>query len=123
LKSLYLSQYTRISLTVKTHTYTHITCIHSYNNGINKHALTHRFVVLHCGDIPDIELIDIIEKRCFTPPSYCRVMVCVMKELQLVRERSSVFAGMYMYVCMYRCVNKDTWDVCVSVGFNMKKNA
>jgi midasin len=44
-------------------------------------------------DIPEDELITILEKRCGIPPSYCQKMVAVMKELQKRRQRSSIFAG------------------------------
>ncbi len=56
-------------------------------------AFANRFVVLHYDDLPESELMTILEKSCVIPPSYCRCMIQVMNELQKRRERTQVFAG------------------------------
>lgn len=42
-------------------------------------------------DIPEDELIEILEKRCLWTPKYCTTMVNVITTLQNRRERSQVF--------------------------------
>ena len=56
-------------------------------------AFANRFVVLHYDDLPENELLTILEKACSLPPSYCKCMIEVMKDLQRRRERTQVFAG------------------------------
>ena len=56
-------------------------------------AFRNRFLELHFDDIPDNELQTILEKTCKIPPSYCKKLVLVMKDLQRQRRGSQVFAG------------------------------
>ncbi|EGC33347.1 hypothetical protein DICPUDRAFT_154614 [Dictyostelium purpureum] len=57
-------------------------------------AFRNRFLELHVDDIPENELEEILCKRCALPPSYCKKLVAIMKELQLNRQGSTqVFAG------------------------------
>lgn len=61
-------------------------------------AFRNRFVEIHVDEIPEDELSTIIEGRCKIPESYAKKMVDVMKELQLNRQRSKVFAGKHGYI-------------------------
>jgi midasin len=61
-------------------------------------AFRNRFVELHVDDIPDDELTTILELRCKIPPSYCKCMISTLKELQLRRSTSSVFAGKRSFI-------------------------
>jgi midasin len=61
-------------------------------------AFRNRFVELHVDDIPDDELTTILELRCKIPPSYCKCMIATLKELQLRRSTSSVFAGKKSFI-------------------------
>ena len=56
-------------------------------------AFRNRFVELHFDEIPSDELEIILHQRCAMPPSYCRRLVAVMRELQLRRRGSAAFAG------------------------------
>lgn len=61
-------------------------------------AFRNRFIEIHVDEIPEDELNMIIEKRCKIPASYAKKMVEVMKELQLNRQRSKVFAGKHGFI-------------------------
>lgn len=61
-------------------------------------ALTNRFVEINVDDIPEEELSTIIEQRCRIPGSYAKKMVEVMKDLQINRQKSKVFAGKHGYI-------------------------
>ncbi|GBG67612.1 hypothetical protein CBR_g742 [Chara braunii] len=61
-------------------------------------AFRNRFMELHIDDIPDEELVVILEKRCLIPPSYAAKMVEVMKDLQRHRQSSQVFAGKHGFI-------------------------
>ncbi len=61
-------------------------------------AFRNRFVEIHVDEIPENELSTILEKRCKVPESYAKKMVDVMKELQLLRQRSKVFAGKHGFI-------------------------
>ena len=56
-------------------------------------AFRNRFVEMHMGDIPEQEMITILEKRCNCPPSYAKLLVKVMTSLQKRRSKSGVFRG------------------------------
>ena len=56
-------------------------------------AFRNRFVELHFDQIPDDELVVILEKRCQIPASYAKKMVGSMRDLQIRRRGSDVFAG------------------------------
>ncbi|GAM17979.1 hypothetical protein SAMD00019534_011540 [Acytostelium subglobosum LB1] len=62
-------------------------------------AFRNRFLELHVDDIPENELEEILSKRCRLPPSYCKKLVAIMRELQLNRQGASqVFAGKHGYI-------------------------
>lgn len=61
-------------------------------------AFRNRFVEIHVDDIPENELIHILSSRCGIPEIYAKRMVDVMKELQLHRQRSKVFAGKHGFI-------------------------
>jgi MoxR-like ATPase len=56
-------------------------------------AFRNRFIEMHVADIPEDELVQILHERCELAPKFCTAMVKVMKELQLRRQQSQVFAG------------------------------
>ena len=75
-------------------------------------AFRNRFIELHFVEIPPVELVDILHQRCAIPKSYCKKMIEVMKELQLQRKLTGLFAGKYGYITLrdlfkwaerYRC--------------------
>ncbi|CAI9114384.1 OLC1v1015101C1 [Oldenlandia corymbosa var. corymbosa] len=72
-------------------------------------AFRNRFVEIHVDEIPRDELITILEKRCEVPPKFAKKMVNVMKELQLRRQSSKVFAGKEGYITprdLFRWANR-----------------
>ncbi|CAG0889502.1 unnamed protein product [Darwinula stevensoni] len=56
-------------------------------------AFRNRFIELHFGEIPSTELEVILHQRCSLPQSYCKKLINIMHELQLVRRGSGVFCG------------------------------
>ncbi|CCE86035.1 Piso0_005679 [Millerozyma farinosa CBS 7064] len=54
-------------------------------------AFRNRFLELHFDDIPEDELVVILEKRCKIAPSYCKKMVEVYKQLSVHRQSSRIF--------------------------------
>lgn len=72
-------------------------------------AFRNRFVEIHVDEIPQEELSTILEKRCKVPGSYARKMVDVMKELQLHRQSSKIFAGKHGFITprdLFRWANR-----------------
>ena len=63
-------------------------------------AFRNRFVEIHVDDIPEDELCTIIDRSCKIPESYAKKMVDVMKELQINRQTSKVFAGKHGYITL-----------------------
>ncbi|KAI6654086.1 Midasin [Oopsacas minuta] len=63
-------------------------------------AFRNRFIELHFVEIPTPELIDILHQRCAIPRSYCKKMIDVMKELQLQRKLTGLFAGKHGYITL-----------------------
>ena len=63
-------------------------------------AFRNRFIELHFNEIPTNELIDILHKKCAIPNSYCKKMIGVMRELQLQRKLTGVFAGKHGYITL-----------------------
>ncbi|KAJ3682433.1 hypothetical protein LUZ60_015006 [Juncus effusus] len=61
-------------------------------------AFRNRFLELHVDEIPESELTTILEQRCKIPKSYAGKMVEVMKELQMHRQNSRVFAGKHGFI-------------------------
>jgi midasin len=56
-------------------------------------AFRNRFVEIHVGEIPEQEMITILEKKCKCPPSHAKLLVKVMSALRKRRSKSSVFRG------------------------------
>jgi midasin len=56
-------------------------------------AFRNRFVEIHMSDIPEDEMIIILERRCGCPPSHAKLLVNVMKCLRQRRSRSGIFRG------------------------------
>ena len=56
-------------------------------------AFRNRFVEIHLSDIPEDEMVTILEKRCACPPSHAKLLVKVMKTLRQRRSRTGVFRG------------------------------
>lgn len=61
-------------------------------------AFRNRFVEIHVDEIPQEELRTILKERCEIPESRARKMVDVMKELQLHRQSSKIFAGKHGFI-------------------------
>lgn len=56
-------------------------------------AFRSRFVEIQVSDLPDQDLLTILEQRCHIPPSFAKKMITVMRELQLRRRTTSLFSG------------------------------
>ncbi|KAL2892752.1 Midasin [Bienertia sinuspersici] len=72
-------------------------------------AFRNRFVEIHVDDIPEDELTDILKNKCEVPRSYAKKMIEVMKELQLRRQKSKVFAGKHGFITprdLFRWANR-----------------
>ncbi|XP_062201313.1 midasin-like isoform X2 [Phragmites australis] len=72
-------------------------------------AFRNRFIEVHVDEIPEDELITILEQRCRIAPSYARKMVEVMKDLQMHRQNSRVFAGKHGFITprdLFRWANR-----------------
>ncbi|XP_042401089.1 midasin-like [Zingiber officinale] len=72
-------------------------------------AFRNRFLEIHVDEIPEDELSMILELRCKIPPSYASKMVEVMKELQLHRQHSKIFAGKHGFITprdLFRWANR-----------------
>lgn len=72
-------------------------------------AFRNRFVEVHVDEIPEEELSTIIENKCKISASYAKKMVEVMKDLQLYRQKSNVFAGKHGYITprdLFRWANR-----------------
>ena len=63
-------------------------------------AFRNRFLELNFDEIPEDELVCILEQRCTIAPSFCRKIVSVFKELRLQRQASNVFAGRDGYITL-----------------------
>uniref|UniRef100_A0ACD5W9Q4 Uncharacterized protein n=1 Tax=Avena sativa TaxID=4498 RepID=A0ACD5W9Q4_AVESA len=61
-------------------------------------AFRNRFIEVHVDEIPEDELITILEQRCTVARSYATKMVQVMKDLQTHRQNSRVFAGRHGFI-------------------------
>ncbi|KAM0949589.1 putative cobaltochelatase [Dioscorea sansibarensis] len=72
-------------------------------------AFRNRFLEVHVDEIPEDELTTIIEKRCKIPESYALKMIDVMKDLQLHRQKSKIFAGKQGFITprdLFRWANR-----------------
>lgn len=56
-------------------------------------AFRNRFLEIQVDEVPSQELQTILQERSSLPPSYCAILIDIMRQLQLVRQQSSVFAG------------------------------
>ncbi|KAG2860071.1 Midasin [Phytophthora cactorum] len=56
-------------------------------------AFRNRFLEVQVDEVASSELQTILQERSSLPPSYCGILIDVMRQLQLVRQQSSVFAG------------------------------
>lgn len=61
-------------------------------------AFRNRFLEIHIDEIPEDELSTILEQRCKIPKTYAKKMVDIMKDLQLYRQSSKVFAGKHGFI-------------------------
>uniref|UniRef100_A0A0D9XKA7 Midasin n=1 Tax=Leersia perrieri TaxID=77586 RepID=A0A0D9XKA7_9ORYZ len=72
-------------------------------------AFRNRFIEMHVDEIPEDELITILEQRCAIACSYSTQMVQVMKDLQTHRQNSRVFAGKHGFITprdLFRWANR-----------------
>ncbi|XP_059279886.1 midasin isoform X2 [Lycium ferocissimum] len=72
-------------------------------------AFRNRFVEIHVDEIPEDELSTILTNRCKIPESYARKMIAVMKELQLHRQSTKIFAGKHGFITprdLFRWANR-----------------
>jgi midasin len=72
-------------------------------------AFRNRFIEVHVDEIPENELITILEQRCTVARSYATKMVQVMKDLQTHRQSSRVFAGRHGFITardLFRWANR-----------------
>jgi len=63
-------------------------------------AFKNRFLELNFDDFPENELEQILEQRCQIPPSYCKKLVIVYKELQQVRQKTRMFEGRHSFITL-----------------------
>lgn len=57
-------------------------------------AFRNRFIELHFEDLPELELLDIVETRCQLPRSYAQLLVKTVSELKTKRSQTSgLFLG------------------------------
>ncbi|TMW64993.1 hypothetical protein Poli38472_009160 [Pythium oligandrum] len=56
-------------------------------------AFRNRFLEIQVDEAPTSELQTILQERSSLPPSYCGILIDIMRQLQLVRQQSSIFAG------------------------------
>ncbi|KAK9734478.1 hypothetical protein RND81_04G142700 [Saponaria officinalis] len=78
-------------------------------------AFRNRFVELHVDEIPEEELTEILEKKGKIPRSYAKKMIDVMKELQMRRQNSKVFAGKHGFITprdLFRWASRFRKDGC-----------
>ncbi|KAM3401970.1 hypothetical protein ACQJBY_006116 [Aegilops geniculata] len=72
-------------------------------------AFRNRFIEVNVDEIPEDELITILEQRCIVARSYATKMVQVMKDLQMHRQNSRVFAGRHGFITprdLFRWANR-----------------
>ncbi|KAG2527895.1 hypothetical protein JM18_003447 [Phytophthora kernoviae] len=56
-------------------------------------AFRNRFLEIQVDEVASSELQTILQERSSLPPSYCGILIDIMRQLQLVRQQSSIFAG------------------------------
>ncbi len=78
-----------------------ISCLHFFRYGGRKElsrAFRSRFLEMHVGEIPDSELVTMLNKRCGVADSRAKMMVAVMRELQRRRKNANILAGKYGFI-------------------------
>lgn len=63
-------------------------------------AFRNRFIELHFDEFPDVELEEILCKRCEMPPQYAKKIVDVMKALRMHRRESGFFNGKHGFMTL-----------------------
>ncbi|XP_014214403.1 midasin [Copidosoma floridanum] len=63
-------------------------------------AFRNRFVELHFDEIPSSELEVILHERCSLSPSYCKLIIAVMQDLQVRRKNTAAFAGKQGFITL-----------------------
>jgi midasin len=63
-------------------------------------AFRNRFIEVHVDDLPHDELQTILERRGKLPPSFCKKLIAILKDLQIQRQGSKVFAGKHGLVTL-----------------------
>lgn len=56
-------------------------------------AFRSRFIEIQVPDLPDDDLLTILETRCQIPSSFAKKMISVMRELQIRRKTTNLFSG------------------------------
>lgn len=56
-------------------------------------AFRNRFMEIQVDEVGTAELQTIVQERSSLPPSYCSILIEIMRQLQLIRQQSSIFAG------------------------------
>ncbi|GBG32276.1 Midasin [Hondaea fermentalgiana] len=87
-------------------------------------AFRNRFLELHVGEIPTKELETILNKRCALAPTFCKVLVNVMTDLQMHRQQSKLFAGKEGFITprdLLRWANRNptTYEELAVEGFRL----
>ena len=81
---------------------------------------------MHVGEIPDDELVTMLNKRCGVADSRAVKMVAVMRELQRRRKNANVLAGKYGFITprdlfrwaeRHRDSDTSSMDSCAMAGF------
>jgi len=81
---------------------------------------------MHVGEIPDTELVTMLNKRCGVAESRATKMVAVMRELQRRRKNANVLAGKYGFITprdlfrwaeRHRDADTSSMDSCAVAGF------
>lgn len=61
-------------------------------------AFRNRFLEIQMEEVPSKELEEILCQRCAIPPSFCSLLIEIMKVLQYRRQQSHLFAGKSGYI-------------------------
>ena len=60
---------------------------------------------MHVGEIPDSELVTMLNKRCGVAESLAKMMVAVMRELHRSRKNANILAGKYGFITPQRFIS------------------
>ncbi|KAI9594948.1 P-loop containing nucleoside triphosphate hydrolase protein [Syncephalis fuscata] len=85
-------------------------------------AFRNRFLELHFDDIPQNELETILSQRCRAPPSYCKRIVEVYRQLQEQRRGTRIFDGKHGFATLrdlFRWAGRsaDSYQMLAEQGF------